>query len=261
MEARLRRLRERFRFDEWRDASRLDASLFVWRFRLDGTELEGWRAHRIQHVELEGQPPANLSVWQPGGGAATAGPGASKAPGALLALDVLECGSGNEAKEQVLRRLGGFQGPAPDRVDGAAPGDVAFLTPGRVLVFARANLAVVLHAAGPPELPVREIGTELDRWLVARGAPPDRPTTVEIVRFEPDRDAPAGEGIPLVAEAVERRGRDVWYKFFPAAGELRLHDGRPTYFPPDEGEHEITLVAVGPEGAAGERKTSVGHSR
>src|SRR5262249_13655262 len=113
MTTQLEHLSKLYEFASWRDAPAPEERLFVWRFRVGGEDVEGWSAHRVQRVELKDVLPAPVSVWRQAGKSE-----------ALLAIDVYEAPSRSAAREQLLRLLGEFQGPALKKRD--TPGEVAF---------------------------------------------------------------------------------------------------------------------------------------
>jgi hypothetical protein len=55
--------------------------------------------------------------------------------------------------------------------------------------------------------------------------------------------------VRIAVEATEPRGRPVWYKMFATNGEVRAENGALAFVPAGAGPREVTVVAVGPEGA------------
>lgn len=240
---RIEELRERYAFDEWRGARASDECLLVWRFRLSGLELPGWVAHRIQTLRPAGMPPATLSLWQD----------SRETRDTLLSIALFECASREAAHEQMLRLLGELEGAGLERRDG--PGDVAFGSADGVLLFARGNMALLVHGDEGRPGPVLDAAARLDRLLAARPAPaPEGPA---IVGFRAAGSA-AAAAIPLVIEAEAPPGREVWFKLYTRGGELRIEDGRPVYIPAAAGRREVTAYAVDRDGSAGAERLRLG---
>ena len=244
---RIEELRERYAFDEWRGARASDECLLVWRFRLSGLELPGWVAHRIQTLRPAGMPPATVSLWQD----------ARETHDALLSVAVFECDSREAAHEQMLRLLGELEGVGLERRDG--PGDVAFGSGDGVLLFARGNMALLVHGDEARPALALDAAARLDRLLAARPAPvPEGPAITE---FRPAGDAAAGAAVPLVVAAEAPPGRDVWFKLYTRSGELRIEGGRPVYMPAAEARlREVTAYALDRDGSAGAERLRLGGS-
>lgn len=233
---RFEELRERYAFDEWRGTRTSDECVLVWRFQLSGLELPGWIAHRIQTLRPAGMPPATLSLWQD----------SRETRDTLLSVAFFECASREAAHEQVLRLLGELEGVGLERRDW--PGDVAFGSADGVLLFARGNMALLVHCDERRPALALDAAARLDRLLVGRPAPaPEGPTILE---FRAADDASAS-AVPLVIEAEAPPGHSVWFKLYTRNGELRIEDGRPVYAPADRGPREVTAYAVGRDGKAG----------
>lgn len=222
---------DRYGFDDWRE-SRAEEALFVWLFFLGGEELPGRRAARIESDEAPGWPPATHSLWV--GEEETSPP---------VRVDVYETRSPEEAREHLLRQLGEFESPALERRDG--PGDVAFGTAGdRALVFARANLVVLVRNAGVEVASVEPVGDALDRLFVSPAL--DRSSVRPEIRrlglggAAPSRGAPA----PLELEADDPLGRRVWFRLAAASGAFSASEGRVFYTPEAEGPQAVEVTAV-----------------
>lgn len=149
----LERLKERYRFDEWKDAGDLGGGP-PRSVAFTGGELPGWRLVRQTRREPEGHPALVRTMWQ------------GETSDALLGIDLHECDSPAEAREYLLRRLGEAQGPVMTRWDALGAGDVAFVTPGETMVaFARGGTVAVLHAAGRRAGPLGEAARAVDALL------------------------------------------------------------------------------------------------
>jgi hypothetical protein len=239
MTTQLEQLNRLYEFDAWRDAQKPEESLFIWRFQLDGGEIAGWTAHRIQRVELDGVPPANISVWRP----------AREQPAPLLAIDVYEAQSRAAAREHLLRLLGEFQGPLLQRRD--APGEVAFAAGEAAVLFARANVVAFVRSVERELAPVAAVAAQLDRYIAARPVTVERGAP-EISVLSPAKPGPAAPGRPvaLTLEVREPDRQRAWFKLFSRSGDFRMEQGRPAYIAAGAGPHEITVYAIGAAGAA-----------
>jgi hypothetical protein len=146
----LEQLRERYRFEEWRDAGG-DVGGRAPSIAFTGDELPGWRLVRQTRREPSGHPPLVRTMWQ------------GDSSDVLMGVDLHECASPAEAREYLLRRLGEAQGPALTRWDALGAGDVAFITPGETTIaFTRGAMVVVLHAAGRRVVPLGEAARTVD---------------------------------------------------------------------------------------------------
>jgi hypothetical protein len=239
MTTQLEQLHQLYDFDSWRDARRPEESLFLWRFRLSGGEIEGWKAYRIQRLELGGAPPANISLWRPG----------KEDLSRLLAIDIYEAQSRAAAREHLLRLLGEFQGPPLKRRE--VPGEVAFVAGETAVLFARANVAVFVRSVDRDPAPAAAMAAQLDRYIGTR------PLTVErggpqISALRPVKPGAAAPGRPVVL-TIEAAGPDrgsTWFKLFSRSGDFRMEQGGPAYVAAGAGPHEITVYAIGASGAA-----------
>jgi hypothetical protein len=229
--------RKRHGFDEWRDTRPADAALFVWRFFLGGQELPGHRALRTDSVEAPGLPPAFQSLWRPDKDDVTDRP--------TFRIDTYEAPSRVEARELLLRMLAQFQSPLIERRS-EGPGDVAFgMSGNRSLVFARANMVVVVLNAGDEVEPVEPVAREFDRLFTAPSEVGRSPVRPEIRRAEVAEGKPAARApVPLVLEAEDPLGRRVWFRLSAKGGEFSAHENRVFYAPEAEGRHAIEIAAV-----------------
>ncbi|HWW76018.1 MAG TPA: hypothetical protein VNZ44_11500 [Pyrinomonadaceae bacterium] len=247
MSSKLEYLKQRYGFEEWRGRDTLQESLLIWKFLPGADDLPGWQPQRVQRVippDAEkgsvsesswgrGDEPASIqSLWQqPEGG------------GALLRLDTFECASRGEAQQYLLRLLGEFQSPALRRAETIA-GDVAFtFSKETVVLFARANLVLLLRNAGRSVQPLAPLAAQLDQTLTSKPESEGQRGVVRIREFDA-QELGAGERITL--EVSEQEGPQQWYKFFSPSGELRLEAGRPVYVPKAEGPSKVTMFVVQP---------------
>ena len=250
-------LKWRFEFAAWEQASRLDAELHVWRFRLGGGELAGLAPARIEPA----LPPATSTVMlhvldrdprarEARPVATASGPRLSKSfwrpvppSKVLINIDVYECASRVAAHETLLQVLGGFQSTKVKRRDDLGIGDVAFAMPGgAAMAFARGNLTHLARNASRETFDVTEIARQLDQRLVRRPPPVGRAARAPI-------EAATGRYRLSAPSAQEERAETPLYlKLFSTAGTFVEEDDQIVLHPAaDKGPYELGLVAVYPD--------------
>jgi hypothetical protein len=228
--------RKHYGFDDWREPQAGGEALFIWRFALGGQELPDHRALRIDTVELPDLPPAIQSLWRADN---------EEADRVMLRLDVTEASSVPVARALLFRALTEFQSPQIERItDG--PGDIAFGPGGhRSLVFARANIVVVVRSAGDDVQSVERPAHELDRLLhegPEGGESTVRPT---IRRAEVEPTSVSGpRQVRLVLDVDDPLGRHIWFRFSAHRGEFLAQRDGVVFRPEDEGEQAIEIGAV-----------------
>jgi len=157
--AQMELLKERYRFDEWKDAGGAAAAADrTQALSFSGNEFPGWQLARQarQATDTPGVRSVTRTTWQ----------GANRDE--LLGMDVVECDSPAAARETLLRMLGEFQGPQLAPVNGI--GEVAFGTPGETaIVFARGNRMATVRNAGRRVVPLGDLARALDALLSPRG--------------------------------------------------------------------------------------------
>ena len=229
-------LKQRHAYEKWRASNTIEQNLFIWKFFLSGSEFPGWQIHRIQSVETGGWPPSIQSIWRRHEGET----------GALLSVDIFEHPSRTAAHEFLVQLLGEFQSPDVTRQEQITIGDVAFAGLGDAfLLFARANLVILIRNAGRDLMPISEVARQFDRDLVSRPEMDGAKVAPEIRRFESlAREFQVGVSVPLEVEASDPLERPLWYKFFSRAGEVLLKEGRLVYQPASAGEQEVSVFAI-----------------
>jgi hypothetical protein len=230
-------LKERHSYDTWRDNNTLEENLFIWKFFLNGNEFPNWRAHRIQPIEVPGQPPSIQSIWQL--------PTKDKTE-TLLNVNIYECGSRRNAHEFLVHLLGEFQSPLIVRQEQTPIGDIAFVYPGNTsILFSRANLVLLIRNVGRDLVSVNEFAQQLDLSLTSRPETEGVKVVPEIQRFQPlDEEFRTPSGVLLELEASDPLERPLWYKFFSRSGEVLLEGDRLTYQPQASGAQEATVFAI-----------------
>ena len=151
---RRRQLEQRHDYGAWQGRSAHPASQSVRAFAFSGKELPGWELQRADRKT--GPPPRLTALWRRGG----------DAPEQVLRVDVYELPAVGAAHGYVIELLNEFQGPDITRRAQPPIGDVCFGTP-LVLLFARANLVVLVRNAGRDAVEVVGAARALDAHLVS----------------------------------------------------------------------------------------------
>ncbi|WP_395337313.1 hypothetical protein WBP06_22300 [Novosphingobium sp. BL-8H] len=149
-------LRERFRFDEWKDANRLDHELELHDIAVPEGVLPGLEAGRVRRIDPGDGTRLLRASWF-----------MADDRDAMIVMDIRECPSRTAAHEVLLELLANIQSPHVERLTEDAPGDVAFSSGSSAgLIFARGNVVVRVANGGARLVPVTPIAREIDTWLV-----------------------------------------------------------------------------------------------
>jgi hypothetical protein len=246
-------LKQTYDYEDWAGRNKLAESLFIWEYALVEDELPGWQIHHAQSLppppasllpetaRMHGAPAAGWlraiqSIWSPPGGGDS-----------LLNIDIYECASRRSGHELLTRLLGEFQSPAGSLQEQTAIGDVAFADPrDAVMLFARANLVILLRNAGRDLVPASELAARFDQEFTSKPEAADEPAAPEIRRFQTlEKEIQVGRDASLELEALARTEQPVWYKLFASSGEIRAEQERLIYEPAESGTQEITIYAIG----------------
>jgi hypothetical protein len=147
-------LKERHRFREWAGKSSLPADRSLQGLSFTGEELRGFRLERVDR-RADSQPPRLTSLWRRADSQA------------VVRVDLFECASVKDAHEYLIDALNEFESAAILRRTDVALGDVAFGTDS-VVLFARANLVVLVRKASPQTEPVLPIAQAIDALILGR---------------------------------------------------------------------------------------------
>ena len=147
-------LKERHRFREWAGKSSVPADRNVQGLSLTGEEVPGFRLERSDR-RVDTQPPRLTSLWR------------RAANQAVVRVDLFECASVADAHEYLIDALNEFESAAIVRRTDVAIGDVAFGTDS-VVLFARANLVVLVRKASPQTEAVLPIAQTIDALILGR---------------------------------------------------------------------------------------------
>jgi hypothetical protein len=149
-------LEQHFEAKDWHGRTDSGRRL-IKEFHFEGSEFKGWKLLRVKHSEQDGAK-VMRSMWSRGDDT-----------NELLSIDVFVCGSVKAAHEALLEVLGNMQSGVIERKkEKNTPGDVAFGLANTVIVFARANVVVLVRNAGPTIVPVGTIARELDGQIQKR---------------------------------------------------------------------------------------------
>ena len=119
-----------------------------------GEELPGFRLDRVDR-RADTQPPRLTSFWRRTG------------TQAVVRIDVFECASVTDAHEYLIDALNEFESAAIARRTDVTVGDVAFGTDS-VVLFARANVVVLVRKATPQTEAVAPIAQMIDALILGR---------------------------------------------------------------------------------------------
>lgn len=246
--------KHRYGFDSWPKDRRLNANMFVWQFYLAGNEFSRWEPLTRRRVELNSHPPLITSTW--------AYQKNKKSRSSTLNVDIFECETRASAHDQLLQMLRQFQSPAVEEYSQEEVGDVAFTDPTRrVLLFARANLAVSISNGSMDSVEVDEWALRFDEYLIKRPVKTEPGLEPAVEQATAQAEPIDGDPIiPLEVKPEGREGKKVWYKFFSRSGRVRRLRDRP--YPcyrakADAAQHRLTVFAVNPSDGAGKQQLTL----
>src|SRR6267378_5821313 len=126
-------LEQRYGASKWYGRGR-GSRRMLKNYIFDGSEIFGWTLERAQRDE-RAKPPEINSLWRH-----------NESTGALLAVKAFECTSIKAAHDQLIVALGNVESGAVERrTEKTAIGDVAFGLRDTMVLFARANLVVLIR--------------------------------------------------------------------------------------------------------------------
>jgi hypothetical protein len=202
-------------------------NLLILGFRFFGYEVPEARLERARDIEASKLGPILRSMWRQGPG--------------LVAVDVLERDSADDAEQTLQDVLREVQSPLVARTETQDLGDTTYVAPGGGGVYlVRANLVVVVRDAGDATS-VLDTARALDSWVIA--APEPGGTTPPQIRRADLSDQ--GE---IDFDIVDPLGRPVWVKLRAVEGRLLRRQDRAVLEPARPAE--VTVMAVGENGIA-----------
>jgi hypothetical protein len=129
----------------------------VKEFGFEGSEFVEWTLERAERDE-RAKTPSVHSLWR-----------RDESGDELLAVDAFECASVKAAHDQLIETLGDIESAAVERRTGKnAIGDVSFGLNDTMVLFARANLVVLIRNAGRSVVKVGTIARAFDKMLERR---------------------------------------------------------------------------------------------
>lgn len=155
MQAEHRRILEkRYGARQWHGRSEHDKHV-AKNFSFDTLKIPGWTLHR-KFRDQTTKPPVIRTLWRH-----------DESTDELLDVDLWECQSVETARSEVIEVLGNTQSNAVERrSDKDAVGDVTFALNNTMVLFARANLVVLVRNAGRRVVSVTGISRQIDSWIL-----------------------------------------------------------------------------------------------
>jgi hypothetical protein len=201
--------------------------LLILGFRFFGQEVPEARLERARHIDAGKLGPVLRSMWRRGAG--------------LVAVDVLERDSADDAGQTLRDVLREVQSPLVARTETEDLGDTAYMAPGGGGVYlVRANLVMVVRDAGDATS-VLDAARALDSWVTAvpdpGGTAPPQIRRVDL--------SDQGE---IDFDIVDPLERPVWVKLRTDQGRLSRRQGKAVLQPGRPAV--VTVVAVGENGIA-----------
>ena len=149
-------IEQRFRAKDWYGRGPRGRRLLK-EFGFEGSELMEWTLERVDREE-RAKSTAIHSLWRH-----------DDLDNELLAVDVFECASVKAAHDQLIETLGDIESPVVERRSGRnSIGDVSFGLNDTMVLFARANLMVLIRNAGRTVVKVGAIARAFDKTLERR---------------------------------------------------------------------------------------------
>jgi hypothetical protein len=245
-QSKLEFLGERYEFAAWRLAGQPAETLYVLNFVMSPGDVAGYRPERIEEQQAgEVWPRSHRSLWR-----------SEADEEAVIEVQVLEADSRDLARAVLLQSLGQFQAVLESDPD---VGEVAFATRGRgAVVFALANLVVLVRAADGPQRSVAEVSKVIEGRLRAR--PEEGGAVVpEIERLAPGPQLPDG-AFRISLEAHDPLGRPLWFKLFASGGEVVKEAGELAFRSYKPGRRELTVFAINENGGVARESISLGEA-
>jgi len=149
-------LRRRYDFASWSGKAQMTGTL-IREANLVPTGIPGWERVRSRRNDTV-TPPRGESFWRPAGG---------NQDETLVRVDVFQLTSVEAAREYLLEALGEFQADTFGRRTDLGPGEVAFGFD-TALLFARANLVVLVRNAGRQVIAVTPVAQAVDAAIARR---------------------------------------------------------------------------------------------
>ena len=151
-------LREKYGFSSWRGINPSGREFELRGVSLTQGVVGGLDARQVREIDPGDGSRLLRAAW--------------KAPDkdeSLLLMDVRECSSRLAAHEVLLEALANFQAPEVRRLEGDAPGDIAFaVDASAAVVFARGNIVVSIANGGTELVGADSIARRVDDWLLGQ---------------------------------------------------------------------------------------------
>lgn len=244
----LKILRQRHNFVSWRGLKLLEENLFISNFIPNKNSLAGWTLHDVEVAEIEDLPGGIKTLWRP----------ADDDSQLLLRIDFFECASLSGAHDFLLQLLTEFEEPALTRreqpVDEEGDlGDIFFASPDETtIIFARANMVLMLRNIQLKEVPLTKVARQLDQSIISRPTIENGKIGGEMNRFDFVASEPYQSKSKhlFVKPPDPLEGLRLTHKFFSQTGEIFSQSGKWIYQPSESDHNKIEIFAVNENGSA-----------
>jgi hypothetical protein len=245
----LQNLKQRYQYNDWVDRNTLGENLFVWQAALRAQDLPQWEPIRFDtgpfaQPAVRAQAPALSQKKQWAWVHSTWRLAQSRAD-KFINVDLAECASRRDAHALLLRLLGEFQFIRLEQLPPTGPGDVAFSgRGGYVVLFARANLVVMIQNAGRALAPAVETAQGFDLVVAAK---PAAAVAVEAapLKAAAARKSPKAKSAATMPLNIPKNNST--YKIFSSSGQIEARANDVVYVPASSGSQEIEVYEVAGE--------------
>jgi hypothetical protein len=230
-------------YDSWKRTKGPGTRHFILDYFFGDFALPGWQVIELRHSGSRGKRPFIQSFWKPTQGRDEA----------VLRIDVCVSFIWTDAREVLLTFLTKFQLPGIElREQHFELGDIALSGPEPcAILFANANLALLVRNVGKDVFPVTDIATAMTEKLLH---PPLIPiasrSSLEIAkrfRFE-GAETSFGQSMRII-EDPPGSSPGQFYQFVSQLGEVSLRDEKLFYRPLQPGQHTLEIFAINSVGA------------
>lgn len=228
-------LKKAYSYEAWKDINKMNEYLFIRNFLIVNDHVLAWRKQQMRRFRLEDGKKYMKSIWVHD----------EEGHNTVLRLDIMECQSRNEAHQQMIGMLGNYQIPMELQIHLQDIGDVSFAAPGKnSIIFARANLLIMVSNAGQKTCPMEETAIHLDQGIKYKPKTSEVEPSMELLKFNTLTDG-IQESILFEVDSVKQ---DSVYKIFSKTGDLYLDQSSLRFQPKTAGTQKIELFTILREG-------------
>jgi len=240
-----------YNIEKWAAETTVGKNLFIWKFFLKGKEMPGWELSESYVREDSKNVVVKEYYW-----------GNKENTDQSIKMDVFETSSWKDAQRLLLTLLENHMAinltEARDRK--IELGDVAYTGLGEIvqhILFARANMVVIVNSIGKKDISVDTIAKKLDELFYTIPGPSETGLLPPINLFSVTLDKLyLNQKAGLKIEASDLLGSSAWFKFYSENGEVLKEDGNLFFIPSSRGENQLSVFAIGENGLL-DRKTIV----